>query len=185
MSGTRPDGDFPFSVMEWQMSSMVRMKEALLRLSELGAVSSSFRRKLLATERGIRVTTLSFLVCLLGSSVATELAWSREWKPSPSALARDYAVIVDQSHDRDTRIVIWVASPMLSDNQAQQILEDYVMIAVVRAHYSPAGVMSIDTSDAVQVQDADAKPLQGLSGDKIPPVVKGSVTAAASMLRAL
>lgn len=121
------------------------------------------------------------LMLLISSALlltAAPAAWSRPWKPTSEALAQEYLLITDQRDaGRDTRMVFWLASPMIPDQAAREILDKYVLVGVVRAHVSLDGTFSFEAPETLQVMDGNAHALRSLSGSDIPPVVAGLLTA--------
>lgn len=132
--------------------------------------------RLVATARFVLVTALLFLGWFAWWGVNAPVARSREWKPTPTVEARDYAIISDTRKPGDLRMIFWMAPPLLPNGKMQQLLEDYVIIGVVHARGSAGGTFTFDTIDTLQPTDGDAKPLRLLSGDEIPPVVNATVT---------
>jgi hypothetical protein len=131
-------------------------------------------RKILLT---VMVFSLSLVWCDAGPR---GFAWSREWKPSATQIARDYAVIADTRTPGDIKMIFWMAPPMLPEGKARQLLENYVVIGVVRGRVIPGGTMSFDNITTLPVTDAKGTSLRLLSGDEIPPVLAGTVAVLTS-----
>ena len=84
-------------------------------------------------------------------------------------------MVSDTRNARDMRMIYWAAAPMVRDVAMRQLLDKYLVIGVGRGHGSPAGTISFDNIETLQVLDAEAKPLRRLSTDEIPPAVNGAV----------
>lgn len=125
-------------------------------------------------------------LCSMGwfflGAAAPKAAWSRNWKPAPSALAQDYSIITDARDNHDIKMIFWLSSLMLPEGHARELFDHYVIVGVTRAHISPVGTMSFDIVDTLQASDGGGAPLRLLSGDNIPPLVNGMVSAMTSML---
>src|SRR5215470_18557762 len=91
-----------------------------------------------------RARSLAALAVLLGLACGTSPAAARQWKATPKALALDYAQIIDHRSTRDSVVIWWLVPPMLehASVEAQELLDKYVIIGVVRAHSQIGGTMS-------------------------------------------
>lgn len=75
---------------------------------------------------------------------------------------------------------------MIEDSAAADIFDRYVLIGVAHAHMSSLGLFSFDKIDFLMVKDSEAKPLQLLTGDEIPPTIVGALSLMeASLSRSL
>lgn len=129
-------------------------------------------------DRHFTILALMLVLSSLLSVAAAPAAWSRPWKPTNDALAQDYLLITDQRDGGlDTRMVFWIASPMVPDKAAREILDKYVLIGVVRMYGSVDGTFSFEAPETLQVADGSAQALHSLSESDMPPVVMGLLTA--------
>jgi hypothetical protein len=114
-------------------------------------------------------------------TVAPEAAWSRAWKPTPTALAQDYSLLSDSRNNHDIKMIFWLSPPMVPDGPARAMLDRYVIVGVARGHISPVGSMSFDVTDTLQASDSGGTPLRLLTGDDIPPALNGALTTITSV----
>lgn len=132
-------------------------------------------------------TFLGICIALSAFAAIGAPSQARAWKPQGAALAQDYAVITDTRADHDIVILSWFASPLAASapnaEAAQAMLDKYIIIGAVHGHIGTGGAVSFDTTDTLQALDADKKPLTLLEGDKIPPMVAGSVSLLGAMMR--
>jgi hypothetical protein len=102
-------------------------------------------------------------------------ASARVWKPTPEALAQDYAMIQDRRADGELLSIIWFAPTMLRPNSpgvdvATQILKRYIIIAVARGHLERAtGSLAFDDPNISEAKNATGKKLTLLPRNDLPP----------------
>jgi hypothetical protein len=132
---------------------------------------------------GLRWLCLALLCCLGALSPAS----ARPWKPTPTALAQDYLLIVDQRSDRDIAMVLWLAAPMVANSrEVAEILDKYAVVGVLHAHFASDGTAKFDDFDSLHAQDGEGRSLKLLRGDAVPPIVAGVVsTVGAAMQQTL
>ena len=128
----------------------------------------------------------AFFVGALGFAVLFWVAFAplvqaRSWKPAMKQLASDYATIIDERNIRDIRVIFWLAPPIMDPGRAAELADKYVIIGVARGGFSAEGRATFDSIDSLQVKDANAMPLQRLTGEAIPPLVAGTVAILESM----
>ena len=125
------------------------------------------------------VTALATLFCPSASL-------SRQWSHDPVTLARDYLMISD-NRGQDTVMVMWLASPMMSQReQVAPIFDEFVIIGAVHAKASPNGIYTMIDEPTPSASSANGSSLSLLSNDNLPPTMLGIVTGLeAGMSRAL
>ena len=128
---------------------------------------------------------LAALAVTLGLAVVATAAQSRPWKPTASALAMDYAQIIDRRSAHDLVILMWLPSPSLehASVETQELLDKYVVLGLVHGHMLVGGSMSFDPIDHVEASDGDGKRLELLTGDAIPPLGQGALAGLQAMLK--
>lgn len=101
-------------------------------------------------------------------------AAARPWKPTPQALATDYAQITHQRGARDVVVVLWLVPQMMPvvSEEAREFLDKYAVIGVGHGHMSIGGAMTFDDIAGVQASDGGGNALVLLSGDSIPPMAQ-------------
>lgn len=112
-------------------------------------------------------------------------AAARPWKPTPQALAVDYAEIIHQRGSRDLVMVIWLVPQMLgvASEETRELLDKFALIGVVHGHMLVGGTMSYDSIGELQAADADGNALAPLAGDNIPPTAQGAVTTLQGVMK--
>ena len=132
-----------------------------------------------------RVRALAALAVSLVLAAGATSAQARPWKPKPNALALDYSQILDQRSARDVVVLWWLAPPTMerASVEAQELLDKNVVLGIVRAHVLIGGTMSFDPIERLEASDANGTPLAPLTGDDIPPVAQGTLTALQAILQ--
>jgi len=129
-----------------------------------------------AWKRRWRVFMAAAAIAVSAAMLAS-LAVARPWKPTPESLAGDYASIIDSRNPYDMRVIVWIAPPMSDNAAVAEMLDEYVLIGVARAHISSLGRFTFDKVDRLQVKDSAAQPLPLLTGAAIPPTMVRAVSA--------
>lgn len=119
--------------------------------------------------------------CAIGATPAIP----RPWKPTPDARAMDYAQIIDNRGGKELILLWWLAAPALPNvpAAAKDLLENYAVIGVVRAHISATATFTFDDIPTLEALSGGSTPLKPLTGDAIPPTVAGILTALEGSLR--
>jgi hypothetical protein len=139
-----------------------------------------------STTLTIKVVATAVLAALL-LSTSLMPASSRLWKPTPSRLAGDYAMINDSRPAGDLLLLMWFAPPMVRPEQpnAMQIralLERYVFLSVAHARLDKTtGTISAENIDALEARDASGKPLTPVTRSNMSPTTAGTVTVIEKM----
>jgi hypothetical protein len=118
--------------------------------------------------------------------VASSPASSRDWKATPSAIAQNYATILDNRGKGDIVLLIWFVPQIAPSGSSgtKTTLEKYVVITVVHAHLEPtSGVMSFDDINALVAKDQSEKPLTPVPRDTLPPVSTGMLASMETVFR--
>ena len=112
-------------------------------------------------------------------------ATARPWKPTPDALALDYAEIIDHRGARDFVVVLWIVPQMLTvaSEETRELLDKYATVGIVHAHLHIGGTASFDEIDEVRAVDGDGNALVLLTGDNIPPATQSSLTTMQGVLK--
>lgn len=132
-----------------------------------------------------RVAAAAIMLFALGASPAL----SRQWKATPEALARDYAVINDPRPGGEMVMAMWFVPPIVPANSpgadiVRAMLQKYVVIVVVHGRLQRAtGTYSFEPIDALPAMNQSGKPLAPVSRDSLPPTNVGVLSAMESMLR--
>jgi hypothetical protein len=110
--------------------------------------------------------------------LAVSPAAARPWKPTPQALAIDYAQIINQRSPRDLVMVIWLVPQMLgvASEEARELLDKYALIGIAHGHMLIGGTMSYDAIRELNATDDKGNTLAVLTGDNIPPMAQGALT---------
>jgi hypothetical protein len=119
-----------------------------------------------------RFNTLLF--CVLLSCFGFSSASARDWKPTPQAMARDYAQIQDIRPDGELIFLMWFVPPMVAPGTMTQavgaMLEKYVVIVAVHGRIArPTGTASFEDIETLEARDQSGKPLTLLARDALPP----------------
>jgi hypothetical protein len=111
--------------------------------------------------------------CLLVAAFSAP-ASSRRWKPDAKAAAQDYAQIID-SKANGAIVMVWWLVPQLVPTlpQAQQVLDNYVIVGVGEGHVAPTGTMSFAAIDPLGANDGSGRALKFLRTNDIPPTITG------------
>jgi len=117
---------------------------------------------------------------LLVLALAAGDGGAREWKPTAQSLAENYAQIVDRRSPHEVVFVMWLAPELLPDGPesaiARQILDDYLVIAVIHADVSKLGEFSFRKIEDLTVTTVPNGTLKPLLDDAVPPVVAGTLS---------
>ena len=132
-----------------------------------------------------RIGALAALAVALGLAAGATPAQARPWKPTASALALDYAQILDRRSAHDLVMLMWLAPPSLehASVEGHELLDKYVVLGLVHGHLLVGGSMSFDPIDHVEASDGEGKRLELLTGDAIPPLGQGALAALQAMLK--
>ncbi|MBV9561681.1 MAG: hypothetical protein JOY90_14715 [Bradyrhizobium sp.] len=116
-------------------------------------------------------------------------ASSRQWKPTPDALARDYATITDARANGELVVLMWIVPRMVQPTAtgaaaATAMAQKYVMLVVVRGRLDKAtGSMSFDDIDSLDAKDQSGKALTAVSRNDLPPNSTAMVAALEAVFR--
>jgi len=111
--------------------------------------------------------------CLLLAALAAP-ASSRTWKPDAKAAAQDYAQIIHSKPNGDIVMVWWLVPQLVPTlPQAQQVLDNYVIVGVGEGHVAPTGTMSFAAIDSLGANDGGGRALKFLTMNDIPPAITG------------
>lgn len=123
-------------------------------------------------------TLLAFGVLLAFLSMAPA-ASSRNWTKTPVSRAQDYTFIRDDRGNGDVVMLTWAASPAVSTSEAtkpeKELLDRYVVLGVVHAHFAKDGAATFDKVDTLEARSGDGHPLKALGTDTIPAAVAGKL----------
>jgi hypothetical protein len=120
----------------------------------------------------------------VGLAFGLTAADARQWNPTPQALAQDYLQILHMKPGGEVVMVQWFAPPMVAAQpEAAELLDKYVLIAVVHARLGPGGTMLFDDIPPLKATDGDGTPLKLLTGGDIPKNVAQGVQALNGMLK--
>jgi len=128
-------------------------------------------------------------ICLaisLAGGAASSIAEARSWNPSQRDAAQDYLQIIHTRSQNNIAMLWWIAPPMMEGPNVESVrdlLDRYVVVAVVNANISPDGTWSFPTAEAPQVADGAGRQLWPLAGDNLPPVVQGMIVAIRGIVR--
>ncbi len=110
-------------------------------------------------------------------------ASARLWKPTPAQLTLDY-VTINHNKGADGHVVIgWMASPTMTSPTMKPLLDRYVVISIIHTRPEPAGPVSYDDVEGVQVTDGNGQMLKEVTGDAIPPALVGITASANASIR--
>jgi hypothetical protein len=93
-------------------------------------------------------------------------------------------MIQDHRPDGELVILFWFV-PLLVEKSpvAQAMLDKYIIIAAVHAHFDPGGTATFDPIDGLAAKDADDKSLTLLQTDTMPPTVAGAMVTLSGMMK--
>lgn len=133
------------------------------------------------TGAALAVFFVAAACCFCASSVP-----ARSWKPTPSALAQDYSIILDnrgKQSDGSSELVIvfWLAPPMVPP-EAQSALDKYILIGIAHAHLAVGGSLTFDKVDGLQANGGDGKPLTLLGANEMPPTIARMTDGATALI---
>jgi hypothetical protein len=136
----------------------------------------------------IRRMIESTLVILLVYA-ASAPALSRSWKPSPTALARDYVTINDTRPGSEIVMLMWFVPELVppdSPNAAtvKALLDKYVILMVVHAKLDKVTAkFSFEDVSTLQAEDRTGKPLTLMARNELPPAATGAVAIMEALFR--
>ena len=83
-------------------------------------------------------------------------AEARQWRATPQSLAQDYVQILDVRSPEEIVMIFWV-SPLLApegpgSDAARQVLERYMVVAVIHADISPLGAFNFRSPQGVSLK---------------------------------
>jgi hypothetical protein len=136
-----------------------------------------------------KLLKLFAVVTAIHCCIAPNPASSRQWKPTPEALARDYATINDVKANGDLTLLLWFVPQMVPSGTAgADIVADMarknVVLMVVRGHIDKTtGTLSFDDLQSLDARDQDGKALTAIVRDKLPPTNVAIVSSMEAMLR--
>jgi hypothetical protein len=136
----------------------------------------------------IRRTIEAALVILL-LYAASLPALSRNWKPGPNALARDYVTINDTRPGSEIVMLMWFVPELIppeSPNAAtvKALLDKYVILMVVHAKLDKVTAkFSFEDVSTLQAEDRTRKPLTLITRNELPPTATGAVAIMEAMFR--
>ncbi len=108
---------------------------------------------------------------------------SRSWKQDAKAVAQDYSQILHNKGNGDLLMVWWLVPQIVPTSpQAQQVLDNYVIIGIGQTHVAPNGAMTFPVIDALGANDANGRALKFLAANDIPPAVTGLLAASQAAL---
>jgi len=117
---------------------------------------------------------------VLALALAAGGGGAREWKPTAQSLAENYAQIVDRRSPHEVVFVMWLVPELLPDGPesalARQILDDYLVIAVIHADVSELGEFSFRKVEDLTVNTVPNGTLRPLVADAVPPAVAGTLS---------
>jgi hypothetical protein len=130
-----------------------------------------------------KVLWVSYVLFALIGAVSP--AQSRIWSRNPTNLAQDYLVINDNRGHGELVMLIWIASPMMpnepANQMARELLDKYVVVGVVHAHSSKEGIFTFDQVADIQVDNEDNQPLNLLDTNTTPPAIVGALATLQSV----
>jgi hypothetical protein len=112
------------------------------------------------------------LFCVLLSCFGFSSASARDWKPTPEAMARDYAQIQDIRPNAELVFLMWFVPPSLAPGAAAlgTTLEKYVVIAAAHGRIDrSSGTVSFEDIGTLEARDQNGQPLTLLARDALPP----------------
>jgi hypothetical protein len=130
--------------------------------------------------------TLALIVCvsaILWLAFEAGPAEARQWRPTPQALAQEYAMIQDNRPGGELVMVLWVPPEMMEDKSAQGVLASDVLVGVIDANVAPNGTMMFAPVETLNATDSRGTPLHALKSEDIPPAVAGVLTSIQSLFR--
>lgn len=111
------------------------------------------------------------------SSLIPVIASSRNWNETPQQAANEYGYISDRRGNHEYVTIKWVAAPIFNkESPTYSLLEQYVVISVVHAHYQPNGTASFDNVSTLEARGADGKLLTLIPKDALPPAAASLIT---------
>ncbi len=136
-------------------------------------------------RRLLHLTMLAAIMSAAGLSSAS----SRNWKATPSAIARDYATINDTRPGGEFILLMWFAPTMVQPGATgapvlTATLQKYVVMMVVHGHLDKTtGTISFDDLNTLDARDQADKPLTLLARSDLPPATTGMLSAVEAMFR--
>ena len=116
-------------------------------------------------------------------------ALSRPWKPTPTAIIRDYATISDSRPGSELILLLWFVPQMVPSDSAGSgiaaaMLQKYIVILAVHGHLeSTSGTMSFEDLDGLKAEDETGKPLTPVARDDLPPTNIAMLAAMEGVIR--
>lgn len=132
----------------------------------------------------MRAAALSACISALCQFFISSPADARPWKPTPQALAQDYAIIYDTRSANELVMVFWLVPQMYPDiPAAQKLFDNYVVVAALHGHAGPGGNLVFDYIDKLEAKDGNGKPLKLLAGADLPLDATQAVTAMGGVMK--
>jgi hypothetical protein len=94
----------------------------------------------------------------------------------------DYLQIIHQKTNNQMVLLWWVASPMMGDRQTADVLDKYVVLAIVDAHIDPTGTTTYAVGDLTP-QDGSGKPLKRIGEADMPPALTATISGLRAMMQ--
>lgn len=111
---------------------------------------------------------------MLAMSVSTA-TWSRQWKTTPDALARDYGTINDTRENGEIVMLMWFVPKVVQPGAVNagmvvSMLEKYVVLMVLHGRIDKqTGSMSFEEIENLEPRDQNGKPLAAVERGVLPP----------------
>jgi hypothetical protein len=125
---------------------------------------------------------LMFPMLCLFSNGAHARTWIRE--NGGQAAAQDYLMITDQRPDGQFVLLMWLAPPMLSPNQAdvRDVMSKYIVFMVMAGNMDEkTGIFTGSPAEAPVLLSKGVTELRRLPDEKIPPMVLAAITGGKAM----
>jgi hypothetical protein len=122
-------------------------------------------------------------------SLAVSPAWSRQWKATPEALARDYATINDTRPDGELVLLLWFVPPMIRPETPGAsaitglLRKNIVLMAVDGRLDKASGTLSFQEISGLEARDQNGRTLVPIEKDQLPPATVGAVTVLETAFR--
>ncbi len=135
----------------------------------------------------MRILYFPVAVLLLAAilSTASLTAMARQWKATPTALAQDYAQIIDSRSEREIVLILWLTPQIVEDTPAnaaaRDVLSSYVVVGVIHADMSPVGRFEFRTPEGVALRTAGGAKRKPLDQSAIAPMAVGIVAGMQSV----
>lgn len=126
-----------------------------------------------------RIATVTTLSTILFATAGPTTA--RQWTTTPTALATDYAQIIDSRSNREVVALIWLTPEMIKaepkNELARDVLKKYIVIGTAHAKISTMGKFTFLNPKEVVLRIKGVGKRRPLDPNSIPPSVIGVVTA--------